>query len=244
MKKFLILILVLSLALTSLVSCDKDGEGSDDGGVTVNTDFELDESEAFTDRDLNTSYDESSSTVITLSGESANVIGNGASVSGNTVTINSNGSYIISGSLTGMIIVDAPEAAKPHIILKGASINSASSAALYVKECDKLVVTLEGENTLATLGDYVAIDENNIDAAVFSKQDLSFNGAGSLAVSSPSGHGIVSKDDLVIAGGSYTVNAASHGLDANDSVKITASKLNITAGKDGIHAENADDSTL
>ena len=66
--------------------------------------------------------------------------------------------------------------------------------------------------------------------AVFSKQDLTFNGSGTLSVTSPADHGIVCKDDLVFTSGTYTVNSASHGLDANDSVRITNADISIAAG--------------
>ncbi|MBQ1991295.1 MAG: carbohydrate-binding domain-containing protein, partial [Clostridia bacterium] len=98
-------------------------------------------------------------------------------------------------------------------------------------------------NTLANGGSFTAIDENNIDSALFSKQDLTMNGTGSLSVTSPAGHGIVCKDDLVITGGSYQVNSASHGLDANDSVRVANATINIDAGKDSIHCENNDDTS-
>lgn len=61
-----------------------------------------------------------------------------------------------------------------------------------------LVTLADGtENTLANGGTFTAIDDNNVDGAVYSKQDLTFNGTGSLTVTSPAGHGIVCKDDLV-----------------------------------------------
>ena len=82
---------------------------------------------------------------------------------------------------------------------------------------------------------------NNIDGALFSKQDLTLNGSGSLTVTSSAGHGIVCKDDLVVTGGTYVVNSASHGLDANDSVRIAEAALTIDAGKDAIHCENSED---
>lgn len=99
------------------------------------------------------------------------------------------------------------------------------------------------ENTLANGGSFEAIDDNNIDAALFSKQDLTLNGSGSLIINSPAGHGIVCKDDLVFTGGTYTVNSASHGLDVNDSVRIAEADLTIDAGKDAIHCENTDDTS-
>lgn len=146
-----------------------------------------------------------------------------------------------------MIIVNAEDTAKLQIVLNGVDITSKTSAALYILEADKVFVTLaDGKaNTLANGGSFTAIDENNIDAAVFSKQDLTFNGSGSLTVTSPAAHGIVCKDDLVFTGGTYTINSASHGLDANDSVRVSNStKLTIDAGKDGIHCENTDDASL
>lgn len=146
-----------------------------------------------------------------------------------------------------MIIVDAPDTAKLQLVLDGVNINSQTSTPLYILEADKVVVTLAdgSENTLSNGGSFVAIDEENIDAALYSKQDLTLNGSGSLTVTSPAGHGIASNDDLVITGGAYTVSAASHGLNANDSVRITGeTSLAVDAGKDGIHAENNDDTSL
>ena len=88
------------------------------------------------------------------------------------------------------------------------------------------------------------IDENNIDAVVFSKEDLTLNGNGTMTVESPAGHGVVSKDDLVFTSGTYEITAFSHGLSGKDSVRIAAGSFTIVSGKDGIHAENADDSEL
>ena len=77
-------------------------------------------------------------------------------------------------------------------------------APIYSLQADKVFITLaEGsENTLANGGEFVAIDENNIDGVIFSKTDLTLNGSGSLSIASPAGHGVVSKDDLVAV--SYT----------------------------------------
>lgn len=77
---------------------------------------------------------------------------------------------------------------------------------------------------------------------VFSKEDLTLNGNGTMTVESPAGHGVVSKDDLVFTSGTYEITASSHGLSGKDSVRIAAGSFTIVSGKDGIHAENADDS--
>ena len=60
-------------------------------------------------------------------------------------------------------------------------------------------------NTLSNGGSFTAIDENTIDGALFSKQNLTLNGAGILTVTSPAGHGIVCKD----AGETYSITVGS-----------------------------------
>ncbi|MBR2883959.1 MAG: carbohydrate-binding domain-containing protein [Clostridia bacterium] len=264
MKKYLSILLVFTLMCGLLAGCGKTGDNdktidnsnnessitdtSDTSSEPVDADFSQADENMFTDRDTKTDYDESKAVSIQLNGTSAISSSNSVKISGSTVTITEEATYVISGTLTdGMIIVNADDTAKLQIVLNGVDITSKTSAALYILEADKVFVTLaDGKtNTLANGGSFTAIDENNIDAAVFSKQDLTFNGSGSLTVTSPAAHGIVCKDDLVFTGGTYTINSASHGLDANDSVRVSNStKLTIDAGKDGIHCENTDDATL
>ena len=206
------------------------------------------DADMFTDRDTRAAYDEESAVRIELNGSSISVSSDSVQINGTTAILTEEATYIVSGTLDdGMLVVDADEAAKLQIVLDNASITSSTSAALYVLEADKVFVTLaEGsQNALANGGSFVAIDDSDIDGAVYSKQDLTFNGSGALTVTSPAGNGIVSNDDLVLAGGTYTVTSASHGLNANDSVRITgATGLTLDAGKDGIHAENNDDASL
>ena len=221
------------------------GSSSDAAAETVSSQTDAD---MFTDRDYRTEYAEEDSVLIQLNGTSATASSDSVVISGSTITITEEATYILSGTLEdGMVIVDAPDTAKLQLVLNEASIHSETSAPLYIREADKVFVTLaEGsENTLSNGGTFTAIDENNIDAVIFSKQDLTLNGSGSLTVTSPGGHGIVSKDDLVLTGGTCTVSAASQGLDANDSIRVTGdTALTVTAGKDGFHAENDEDTSL
>ena len=230
-KKILSIILVLSLIFGCFAAC----------GLAEESAAGTDIASLFTKRDSKTDYDEA--VTIQLSGDSVSCDSDAVSIEGGTVTITGEGAYILSGTLEdGMVIVDVEKSQKVQLVLDNASITSATSAALYVRQADKVFVTLaEGtENTLANGGEFVAIDDNDIDAALFSKDDLTLNGAGSLTVSSPAGHGIVSKDDLAVTGGSYAIEAASHGLSGKDSVRILNGSFTITAGKDGIHSENDD----
>lgn len=262
MKKWTSFILVLALVVCTLTGCKNNTEDNSGSIATESSDYSVETSstdasqtdfsqtdgEMFTERDFQTDYDESDSVTIWLNGDSVQASSDSVEISGTTVTITEEATYILTGTLDdGMIIVNAPDTAKLQLVLNGVNINSGTSAALYILEADKVFVTLadDSENTLSNGGTFVAIDENNIDSAVFSKQDFTLNGSGSLTVTSPAGHGIVCKDDLVITSGIYCVTSASHGLDANDSVRVTGeTMITVDAGKDGIHVENSDDTSL
>lgn len=256
MKKILAALSVLILVFGLLCGCDTAIGGNESTGgsqvsvpdINVDTEKFGTDDEMFTERDRRTSYDENECVSIELKGTTATASSDSVKISDGTVTITEEAIYIITGTLeNGMIIVDAKDTDKLQIVLNGVNVTNKTSAALYILEADKVFVTLADgtENTLANCGEFTAIDENNIDGAIFSKQDLTFNGSGSLGVTSLVGHGIVCKDDLVITGGSYSINCASHGFDANDSVRVTGeTKIKIDAGKDGIHCENSDDASL
>lgn len=215
--------------------------------AAVTTASTIDTATIFSDRDLEGTYDESAAIAIQLSGDSAACDSDAVTIEGSRITIGAEGVYVLSGTLAdGQIVVNAGETDKVQLVLAGADITSSTSAAIYALEADKVFVTLaEGtENTLTNGGAYVAIDDNNIDAVIFAKTDLTLNGSGSLTINAQAGHGVVSKDDLVITGGSYTITAASHGLSGKDSIAIADGAFSITSGKDGIHAENTDDLSL
>ena len=201
--------------------------------------------EMFTDNDLDSSYDQASATKITLADGNIKVEGSGATAKDNQLVISEEGTYIVSGTLKdGQIVVDAVNTAKIKIVLNGAKISSSSSGAIYVKQADKVFFILEGDTTLATTGEFVQTDENTVDGVIFSKEDITFNGNGSLSIETKYGHGIVSKDDLVIAAGTYTIATSDHGLSGKDSVRIADGTIDITSGTDGLHSENEEDTSL
>lgn len=253
-KKLLALFCATALSMTAVAGCT--GAKSSTGNVvSLETETNAEETSAqseagtfssadmFTERDLAGTYEESGAVYVTLSDDGIAGETDGVVIDGQMVTITAEGTYIFSRTLSeGQIVVDADNA-KVQIVFDNVDITCASSAAVYVKSAEKVFVTLaEGsQNTLRNTDEYVAIDDNNIDAVIFAKSDLTLNGTGSLTIISAEGHGIVSKDDLKIIGGTYDITAAGHALSGKDSVRIADGTFILTAEKDGIHAENADD---
>ena len=247
------IVLTASMTVTA-VGCGSTSAGSTETADAVtesqtetaevsNIDGILDSSDMFTNRDKEIGYDEESAIAINLSDGASIADSDSVVIDGDTITITEEGTYILSGSLTnGQIVVEA-ENAKVQLVLDNADISCETSAAIYVKDADKVfITTTDGStNTVCTSGEFEAIDDNNIDAAIFSKSDLTLNGAGSLEVTCGNGHGIVSKDDLVITSGEYVVDAGKHALSGKDSVRIAGGTFDLTAGRDGIHSENTDE---
>ena len=207
------------------------------------SDAAIDITDMFTKRDLAGTYDESETVKITLSGKTATCDSSNVHIEDGVVTIKAAGVYVLSGTLTdGTVVVDAGDDDKVQLVFDGVSITAADYAAIYAKNADKVFVTLteETENTLTVSGDYVQTDDNNVDAVIFAKCDLTLNGNGSLTVKDTTGHGIVSKDDLVVTGGTYTIDSQDHCLNGKNSVRIADGTFTLTCDEDGIHAGNDD----
>lgn len=212
-----------------------DSENAMESASDINFDLELTESTIdteFTDREKSGSYKASEAVKITLNKTTATVSGSGAKADGSTITITEEGVYIVSGTLEdGQIIVDASDSDKVQIVLDGVHINCETNAAIYVREADKVFITL-AENSSNTLGggnEYTQIDDNTVDGVIFSKSDLVCNGTGSLTIEADYKHGIVSKDDLVITGGTTIVygptSDGDSALDYDGSAIVTGGTL-------------------
>ncbi|MBC2888163.1 carbohydrate-binding domain-containing protein [Gordonibacter massiliensis (ex Traore et al. 2017)] len=201
----------------------------------------------YSKRDLDASYNDASATHIALNGGTVAVEGDGATADESTVTIAEAGTYVVSGTLDdGQLAVEAPEDAKVQIVLAGATIHNEDGPAVYVKQADKCFVTLaDGTVNTLTDGAEYALEEGSDEpyATLFSKDDLTLNGSGTLNVTSSYRHAVCSKDDLVITGGTYVVDAVEDGLRGRDCVKICDGTFDVRAGGDTIKSNKDTDAT-
>ncbi len=194
-------------------------------------------SDRYTKFDQKTDYS-ADDTTIEFTNSAVNVKGDGVSVSGTVVTINKDGTYVISGSCEdGQIIVEVTVEEKVHLVFNGLKLICKASAPVYVKSCDKTTITLV-EGTTSTLQDgsgYTNINaEGEPNACLFSKDDLSINGKGTLNIYANYNNGICTKDDLKLISGTVNVTAKNHGIRGNDSVTIKDGTYNISCKEDAI----------
>ena len=237
----------LIIAITSFAACSEktaDSSAASSAGVSSIAASDIDVSIKAVDYEVG--YDEASACKVSFDGESADVDGSGAQFKDGVLTITEAGTYILSGKLDGRVVVNTGKNKEVRIVLNGAEITSSDNAALAVLQADKVSITLaeNSENKLTDGSEYKTSDEESkVDACLYSQDDLTINGSGSLEVTGNYKHGIVSKDDLVVTGGKIKVTAKNTAMTGKDSVKISDGEFDISAGTNGIKSDNSEDSS-
>lgn len=169
----------------------------------------------------------------------------GVSVENNKISILAGGTYCFSGTLNeGQIIVDTENSQDVYIVLNGVDISCSQSSPIYIKSANKTVIGLADntENCISDGETYVLDDSSDEpNAAVFSKDDITFIGGGSLEVNGNYDEGITGKDNLKIENGNITVNSKGDAIRGKDSLTITNGNIVINSGADGLKSNNDTD---
>lgn len=261
MKKIILLllqaILILALAACSVVSA----AGSDTSSasqesavteavpVTSNTGTSSTPlSVSYDSEDLNANPNLENGSSIELNGDSIAFEGVGATVNGSVITITSAGTYRISGLLNdGQIAVNTADSEPVTLIFNGVNISNSTSAPIYVLSANKTIITLANgtENTVTDAASYVFAnaEDDEPNAAIFSKDDLTINGSGSLTVNANYSNGIVTHDDLKITSGNITVNAVNDAIKGRNYIAVKDGTITLNAGGDGLQSNNDEDAT-
>ena len=225
-------------ATTSSATATNTAASSSSFSTNVKSGEKLDVDTHYSEQDL--SWDASSETAIDLSNPTAT---DGVTVEDGTLTITKAGTYKLSGEYQGQIKVETADSDAVRLVLDNANITNSSGAALNVVDADEVILySASGTtNTISDGADYTATGEDDPDAVVYSKADLTIAGEGTLKVNGNHEDGIHTSDGLVIASGTLEVNAANTGIKGKDYVDILGGTINVTAQQDGIKSTNDTD---
>lgn len=195
----------------------------------------------FTSYDLTNTYDEASATLIQMNNMEVTITGAGASIQDNKILITQGGTYIFEGSLTnGQIYVNVSDQEKVQLVLNNVDIFCNTSAPIYIANADKTVITLP-EGTVNSVSDSFAPLDDTVKGCIYSKDDLTFNGTGTLNVTGNYNNAISCKNDLTIVDGTYNLTATNNGLKGNDSISILTCTMKIVSMDDGCKVDNDTD---
>lgn len=158
-----------------------------------------------------------------------------------SITIKDEGIYYLTGTIeNGNITINTSGNVK--LVLENVNITNNSGPALLVSEAENVVIELKdgSENYLSDGSSYNVTDED-INATLFSKDDLILQGSGTLNIKAKYQDGIVSKDDLKIINGVYNIEAKGDGIRGKDSLYILDGTFNIEVDNDAIKSTNNTD---
>ncbi len=255
-RKFYLWMTIITMILSS---CDEfaTGIGNDDDDDSSNqeqvineenSEDAMGENAANHDEDADYSWETSSEITITLNGSSISASSDAVSISGSVAKITSAGNFRISGTLNdGQILVNSEEDGIVRLILDDADITSSTSAPIYIKNAEKVLVYLE-ENTTNSLIDgssytYDDAEEEEPNATLFSKENLTLAGEGTLEINANFNDAINTKDGLIISGGTYKLTAVDDGIRGKDYTIVKSGTIEIDANGDGIKSDNENDDT-
>lgn len=246
-SKKLTLILTSLTVLTLMTACGQSTTKSSTTAAAdttaITTSAKNSQSSYFTEKDYDTSYDESTASKIELSGSSASISGDGVTVSGSTVTISKAGTYVISGQSDGVQIkIAADKSDDVKLVLKGATMTH-TDAAISATSAGHVYLTL-AEGTTNSLSDSSSNSDEKANAALFSKVDLTINGSGTLTVDGKKSNAIKANDRLHITGGTFNITSVGDAFNVNDELNITGTTMTIDAKEDGVKVDNDDDMTV
>lgn len=157
------------------------------------------------------------------------------------VNIEKGGTYVIEGKSTNTnILIDTTD--DVILVLNNAEIINETGPAITIENSNKTVITIN-ENTTNKLSNGNTENED-YDAVIFSKDDLTINGEGNLEITSNYENGIKCTDNLKIMSGNIKINAKTNGIIGKDSITIKSGNIDIISGKDGIKSNNTEDEKL
>lgn len=153
--------------------------------------------------------------------------------------ITKSGVYHLTGTLDdGSITIDVTKTDAVKLILDNVTIENNSGPAIKCLEGDDLVIELIGENYLEDGTNYSTDLDEDIEAVIYSKADLTFEGDGSLTITANYEDGIVSKDDLKFKSGTYNITAVDDTIRGKDSVYIANGDFELKSTGDAIHSSD------
>ena len=195
------------------------------------------------------------------SGATVTNAGNCVTVTGGTVTIKCSGEYDFSGSYSGsdaqILVNTAKTDSSVYLNMKGLTLTNTADAPIYIQKASKAFVVAKNgtTNTFTDASSRAKTYSYNNDAGeaktdttgacIYSKDDLTIKGEGTLIVKANYNNGIHTSNDLKVKNGLITVNAKNNGLKGKGSVEISGGTINITTTEgDGIKSDTEDATDL
>ncbi|MBI1933035.1 MAG: carbohydrate-binding domain-containing protein [Ignavibacteriales bacterium] len=269
--KIILKVFVLFILVLILVKCEnnKTPTETNDSEITNSSDSGNSVVEIISENKISHEdpsdyiWDAASVKKITLNGNSiTSETSTGISINGSVLTISALGNYELSGTLSnGQIIIDIADSDLTGIektssansdeivrlILNNANITNSTSSPIYIANSSKTVIVLS-DNSTNTLTDgtnytYINAETEEPNSTIFSNDDLTFYGNGTLTVNAKFNDAIASEDGLIIKSGNISIISVDDAIRGKDYLIIKDGTVKITSNGEGLKSDNTEDAT-
>lgn len=160
-----------------------------------------------------------------------------AVISDHCIRIGEAGDYRLSGSNPdSQVIVDAGDDDTVRLVFDDLQLTSLNSPPILIQNAKKVIIYLM-PGTENSLQDSAA-SQSEERACLFSRDDLTITGEGSLEINANLNHGIKANDDLLIWNTTLNIDATNHAISVHNQLGMSGASITLTSGGDGIHVEN------
>ncbi len=173
---------------------------------------------------------------VTFDGSTYNSSVDGAiTQEGKVFTITKAGTYRLSGTVdNGQIAVNVSKLEQVELKFDGLTVSNSTSAPIYVISADKVEIKLV-KDTVNTLTDAYSYsfppNEDKPNACIYSSDDLTIKGTGTLIVNARYNNGIGTKNDLKIKDATVVINAVKNAIKGNGSITVESGAITVEACK-------------
>lgn len=163
---------------------------------------------------------------------------------GSTYTITKAGAYVLTGALTGQILVKADEEDEVILELVGTTITNSADSPIKILSAAKTEISAKKDTDNVvndTRSVKTADDDSQGAGAITADCDLKLKGTGALVVNASYNNGVHTTHDLTIQKLSLKVTAVNNALKGNDSITVmSGTVVAISTNGDGLKTESTD----
>lgn len=173
--------------------------------------------------------------------------GGGVSISGTTISISSAGVYHLTGTASeGNVVVNAHNQ-EVVLVLDNVNITCSTTSVVNVIDAKKVTINIpEGTTSILTDSSKYSVftEDDEPNATIFSKDDISIDGKGTLVINANYEDAIASKDGLKIVRTTLNITSVDDGIRGKDYVAIKDATITVKSTGKAIKATEETDTTL
>lgn len=159
---------------------------------------------------------------------------------GENVIIKSGGIYVLKGTLNNKRIkIENGIGPRVQIVLDGVKINTDKESAISIADgCIAQIFLASGSENEINIKEVSGSKVEKMNGAIYSKNEIAFNGKGKLIINNNFESSIESEDKITFISGDYKLNSKGDAIKAENEVIFRSGNFEINSGDDAIKVKS------